>query len=41
MCRSFPCIPIFRGFVSIKSVKQMCLCDGVKIRIVTYKKCVY
>ena len=35
MSRFFPCILIFRRFFSIKSVKTMYLCDGVKNHIVT------
>ena len=35
MCRLFPCIPIFRGFFLLKSVKRMCICDYVKNRIST------
>ena len=31
MCRLCPSIPIFRGFFSLKSVKKMCMCVGVKI----------
>ena len=40
MYRLFPCIPIFRGFF-IKSAKRMCICDYVKNRIGTCKKCVF
>ena len=40
MYRLVPCIPIFRGFF-IKSAKRMCICDYVKNRIGTCKKCVF
>ena len=40
MCRLFPCIPIFRGFL-LKSVKRVCICDYDKNRIVTCEKCVF
>ena len=40
MCRLFPCIPIFRGFL-LKSVKRMCICDYVKNRIGTCEKCIF
>ena len=36
MCRLFPCIPIFRGFL-IKKCKKMCMYGGVKNCIVTCK----
>ena len=44
MCRLFCCIPIFRGGGGggggglIKKCKKMCMCVGVKNRIVTCKK---
>ena len=41
MSRLLPCIPIFRRFFSIKSVKTMCLCDGIKNHIVTCEKCMF
>ena len=41
MCRLFPCIPIFREFFLLKSVKKMCTCDYVKNRIVIYEKCIF
>ena len=37
MCRLFTCIPIFRGFFRLKSVKKMCLCDIIKIALLTMK----
>ena len=37
MCRLFPCIPIFRGFCRLKSVKKMCLCDIIKIALLPMK----
>ena len=37
MCRLFPCIPIFRSVFLLKSVKKMCMCVGVKNRIITQK----
>ena len=40
MYRLFPCIPIFRVFF-IKSAKKMCICDYVKNRIGTCKKCAF
>ena len=33
----FPCIPIFRWFFSIESVKRMCICDYVKIALLLVK----
>ena len=41
MSRLFPCIPIFRGVFFIKSAKRMCICNYVKIRIGTCKKCAF
>ena len=45
MCRLFPCIPIFRwgrgGGGLIKKCKKMCLCGGVKNRIVTCEKSMF
>ena len=41
MCSLFPCIPIFRGAFLIKKCKKMCLCGGVKNRIVTCEKCMF
>ena len=41
MCWLFPCIPVFRGFFGLKSVKKMCMCVGVKSSIVTYEKCMF
>ena len=48
MYRLRPCIPIFRllllllfFFFFIKSAKRMCICDYVKSRIGTCKKCVF
>ena len=41
MCRLFPCIPIFRGFFLLKSVKRMCICDYAKNRIGTCGKCIF
>ena len=41
MCKLFPCIPVFKGLFSIKSVKKMYLCDSIKNRIVTCEKCIY
>ena len=35
MWRLFLCIPIFRGFLLLKKVKRMCICDYYKNRIVT------
>ena len=40
MYKLFLCIPIFRGFF-IKSAKGKCICDYVKNRIGTCKKCVF
>ena len=40
MCRLFPCIPIFRGFL-LKSVKKMCMCGWFKNCIVTFEKCIF
>ena len=39
MYRLVPYIPFFSGFF-IKSAKRMCICDYVKNRIGTCKKCV-
>ena len=39
MYRLVPCIPILGG--GIKSAKRMCICDYVKNRIGTCKKCVF
>ena len=36
-CRLFPCIPIFRGFFRLKSVKKMCLCDVIKTALLFMK----
>ena len=33
----FPCIPIFRWFFSIESVKRMCIRDYVKIALLLVK----
>ena len=41
MYRLFRCIPIFRVVFLIKSAKRMCICDYVKNRIGTCKKCVF
>ena len=38
MCRLFPCIPIFRGFFSIKKYKKKCVCVVVvKIALLLVK----
>ena len=37
MCRLFPCIPIFRGFFLLKSVKKMFMCGWVKITLLLVK----
>ena len=37
----FPCIPIFRMFFSLKSVKKMCMCGWVKNCIVTCEKFIF
>ena len=41
MCKFFPCIPIFRAFFLLKSVKRVCICDYDKNRIVTCEKCIF
>ena len=42
MCSLLPCMPIFRGGGRrLKSVKRMCMCVGVKNRIVTCEKCMF
>ena len=41
MCRLFPCIPIFKGFFLLRSVKSVCICDYNKNRIATCEKCVF
>ena len=40
MCRLIPCIPILGDFL-IKSSKRMCICDYVKNRIGSCKKCAF
>ena len=41
MYRLFRCISFFRVFFLITSAKRMCICDYVKNRIGTCKKCVF
>ena len=38
MCNLFPCTPISRGGVLLKSVKRVCICDYDKNRIATCEK---